>query len=328
VPGAVTSDLFDRRLVIVGGKGGVGRTTVTAALALSAVRRGKRVLVVQTNAKQGLARLLGVPSIGEDVVQVREGLHAVNTNPRAALREYGLMVLRFETVYRAVFENRMVRSLLRAVPGLDDYSLLGKTWYHTTEQLPDGRPRWDLVLFDGPATGHLLTMLRIPKVILDAVPEGPLTRDALSARQLLTDRSRCAVVLVTLAEEMPAAEAIDFDRVARTDLGLPVPVLVVNALWPSRFVGSDPPARLLGMLAVRPPSEDAERVLGTLIERAQTSRKRRDLNERYLGRLEGELPTPIKSRLPFLFAPELGDAEAQMLSHLLDEQLVGRTLPG
>ena len=326
-------DLFERRLLIIGGKGGVGRTTIAAALALAATRRGKRVLLVQTNAKDRLSRLLDVPAFGEEIVRIGDRLDAVNTNPRAALKEYGLMVLRFEAVYRAVFENKMVRSLLRAVPGLDDYSMLGKTWYHTTETR-GGQQLYDLVILDGPATGHLLTMLRIPKVILEAVPEGPLTRDARSARELLTDPRRSAVVLVTLAEEMPTAEAIEFDAAVRGDLGMTVPVLVVNGLWPARFTGAEPPAQTLSTVAPtdgsNPSAEQStvagDPVLGPLVRRALTTRHRRALNERYLARLEREVPAGIKTRLPFLFSTDFRDGEVGTLSHLLEDQLAGRAV--
>ena len=106
--------------------------------------------------------------------------------PAAALREYGAMVLRSEFIARQVLENKVSRAFLHAIPGLEDYSMLGKVWYHTTEE-QDGERKWDQVILDGPATGHLITMLQIPQAILDAVPEGPLTRPAQAAVALLRD---------------------------------------------------------------------------------------------------------------------------------------------
>ena len=191
--------LFDRRLIVVAGKGGVGRTTVAAAMALAAARRGKRVLLAQTKSKERLSKLFGGPRVLTEVVRVDERLWAVNMTPEAALREYGLMVLRSGLVYKAVMENRLAKAFIRAIPGVEDYSLLGKVWFHTTE-VEEGRPKYDLVIFDGPATGHVVTLLSIPQAILEAVPDGPLTASAKSARQLLTDPARCAVALVTLAE--------------------------------------------------------------------------------------------------------------------------------
>ena len=109
-----------------------------------------------------------------------------------------------------VFENRVTKAFLRAIPGLDDYALLGKAWFHTTEE-KRGKPVWDTVVFDMPASGHSFSMLRVPWVIVDTVPEGPLTRDARTVKELLTDPARTAAVLVTLAEEMPVNEAIELE---------------------------------------------------------------------------------------------------------------------
>src|SRR5262249_7903683 len=159
----------------------VGRTTIAMALAVHLAGRGRRTLFYQANAKGRHTDLLGGPPPGEEIRQVRDNLWTVNTNAAAALHEYGLMVLRYEAVYRMVMENRVSRALVRAIPGLDDYSILGKLWYHTTEEVR-GHPRFDTIVFDAPATGHAVTMLRIPHSILEAVPDGPLTRDAVKVR--------------------------------------------------------------------------------------------------------------------------------------------------
>src|SRR6185436_10237931 len=131
VPGvssAAAADLFSKRVIVVMGKGGVGRTTVATALAQACARRGKRTLLFQAGAKDKLSRLLGCPPVGEQLVQVPGGFWAVNTNPSAAIHEYGLMVLKYETIYKMVMENQVVKKLVRAIPGLDDYSIIGKLW--------------------------------------------------------------------------------------------------------------------------------------------------------------------------------------------------------
>ena len=203
-------NLYDRRLILVVGKGGVGRTTVAAAIASEAAKQGKRTLHVETNANDRLGTYFGKSPVGTDIVPLAPNLFAVNTNPAAALAEYGLMILRFKSVYEMVFENRVTKAFLRAIPGLDDYSILGKVWYATAEE-KKGKPVWDTVVFDMPASGHAVSMLRVPWVITETVPEGPLTRDARTIKELLTDPARTAAVLVTLAEEMPVNEALELE---------------------------------------------------------------------------------------------------------------------
>lgn len=224
------AELLSRRFIVVAGKGGVGRTTVAAALARVAERAGKRVLLAQMESSDRLTRLFGAPAtIGADVVELGPQLAAVNMTPQRALHEYGLMVLRYETLTRALFENRAARGFLRAIPGLDAYAMLGKAWWHTTEQRA-GQPRFDLVIVDGPASGHAVRMLTIPRAILEAVPKGPLARDAAAMRDLFGDRARAAVVIVTLPEDLPARETSILARDVTSQVGMALGPLVVNGV--------------------------------------------------------------------------------------------------
>ncbi|HEY0711974.1 MAG TPA: ArsA family ATPase, partial [Polyangia bacterium] len=227
--------LLSRRFIVVAGKGGVGRTTVAAALARVAHRAGKRVLLAQMESSDRLARLLGAPApVGADVTELEPGFFAVNMTPQTALHEYGLMVLHYEAITRALFENRAARGFLRAIPGLDAYAMLGKAWWHTTELRGVG-PRYDLVIIDGPASGHAVRMLSIPKAILAAVPKGPLARDALAMQTLFTDAERSALLIVTLPEELPALETATLARDVRTEIGMPLGPLVVNGVPAAEF---------------------------------------------------------------------------------------------
>jgi anion-transporting ArsA/GET3 family ATPase len=155
----IVVSLFDKRLILVAGKGGVGRSTVSAAIASACARRGRKTLLFQASANDRFGAMFGAAPVGTKVTQLAPNLSAVNTNPAAALEEYGLMVLKFQRVYNLVFENRLTKAFLRAIPGLDDYSVLGKAWYHTTEE-KRGKPIWDTVVFDMPASGHSMSLLR------------------------------------------------------------------------------------------------------------------------------------------------------------------------
>jgi len=310
--------LFDKQLVIIAGKGGVGRTTVAAAMALASAHKGKRVLLAQTKSKERLSTLFGVSPVGTELVRVRDRLWAVNMTPAAALREYGAMVLRSEFIARQVLENKVSRAFLHAIPGLEDYSMLGKIWYHTTEE-QDGKRKWDQVIVDGPATGHLVTMLQIPQAILDAVPEGPLTRPAKATVDLLRDPRRTAMSIVTLAEDLPSNEAIELSRKATEKIGITLGPLVVNALYPPRFV-TGVSARALAAL----PENVNDDGLQPLVTSARTAQRRRELNDKYLERLRRELPVP-QAQLPYLFTAEFGPKAVEDLATRLEPQLAALT---
>ncbi|EYF03621.1 ArsA family ATPase [Chondromyces apiculatus] len=237
--------LEDRRFLFVCGKGGVGKTTVSGALALAFASRGKRVLVAMCNTKERLSAILGSPPIGDEIMQVSERVWAVNISPDKALREYGEMVLKVKAVAHAVFDNKYTKTFFRAVPGLSEWAMLGKAWFHTTETLPDGSFRYDVVILDAPATGHGMEMLRVPRIILDVAPAGALRRDAEAAWEMFRDPARAGVVVVTLPEELPATESVELTTAIRSDLGLPVHRLVINAAMAPLFSAAER-ERLLG----------------------------------------------------------------------------------
>jgi anion-transporting ArsA/GET3 family ATPase len=201
------------------------------------------------------------------------------------------------------------------VPGLEDYAMLGKTWFHTTEEEDGGRPKWDLVILDGPATGHLVTMLMIPQAILDAVPEGPLTRPAAATMALLRDPARAAMVLVTLAEDLPSNEVVELKHKIDETVRMPFGPLVVNMLYSPRFA-QGPSARAVASL----PEDVGDAELQPLVVTARTALRRRALNERYLERLRAAIELP-QVQLPFLFAPRFGVKELDELAQRLEGQV-------
>lgn len=303
--------LLDRRFVIVSGKGGVGRTTVSAALARAAVRAGKSVLVAQMDSPERLGRLLGHSgAVGAEVTPISEGLDAVNMTAKAAMRQYGLMVLRYETLYRTIFENKAVQGFLAAIPGLDAYAMLGKAWWHTTEQ-ENGRNKYDLVILDGPASGHAATMLRIPQAIVEAMPKGPLARDALAMRALFGAPDKAAFVIVTLAEELPARETVQLAKTVRESLKLPLGPLVVNGLPPQELSS----AALQAVLSRTDAQVSDPALQATLAGAALLAARRRDAEQVLEGlRKDPGLPMLELPRLP---TTDLGPAEVDELARLL-----------
>lgn len=310
----MTQALFDKRLILVLGKGGVGRSTVAAAIAGQCAARGRRTLLYETNANDRFGNYFDKPPVGTDPVQLLDKLWAVNATPASALAEYGMMILRFKSVYEMVFENRVTKAFLRAIPGLDDYALLGKAWFHTTEE-KRGKAIWDTVVFDMPASGHSVSMLRVPWVIVDTVPEGPLTRDARTVKSLLTDPARTAAVIVTLAEEMPVNEAIELESKVMS-LGIVPQQLVVNQVYPDHVPNGSPVARVVDSLLVDAAAGALPPVLAAVTAHASLSRDRRALNAHYLAELARRAKTPI-AELPMLFAKTLGSSHVRQLGEKL-----------
>jgi len=292
--------LLERRLVIVTGKGGTGKTTVVAALAVAAARAGRRVLVAETARDEQVSRLLapGGPPAGHAGRTLRPGIQALRIDPFEALAEYLTLQIRARPLVDLVLGNRGFRQLMGASPGWRELITLGKIWHLEQIRGPDG-PLYDLIVVDAPATGHGLTFLDVPRVVVSAVRAGPLRRHSAYVEAMLEDPERTLLLPVALAEELPARETAELVSRLRGALRIAVDRVVVNAVAQPPFpVGLEdlderlahlPPDLALGALPSVP----------ELAECARHLRARYELNEAYaalIGRLTG-LPSV---RLPYL----------------------------
>lgn len=298
--------LLDKRLIVVSGKGGVGKSSISAAIALAASRAGKRTLVCEVNTKERITLLLGHPPVGPEVQRIDENLWAVDVRPAEAMREYGLMLLRFKTVYNTVFENRFVRYFLRFVPSLQELVMLGKILYHVKETEPDGRARFDLVVMDAPATGHAISYLSVPQVIIDTVPPGPMSKEAEWMRDLLVDRERTAALLVSLPEEMPVNETIELYKALQQRVRVPVAATVLNAYIDDRFSAED--------------ERVAQAQSPALGEVVRAHRERSELSRQLERRLVAALPVPV-AKVPRLYVKDFSRSAIERIADELSPLL-------
>ncbi|PRQ06892.1 ArsA family ATPase [Enhygromyxa salina] len=226
-PEQLLSGLESRRLLIVSGKGGVGRTTVAALLGAALASRGHKVLIATTGHDDRLAWMLGGERLTDTPLEVAPNLDIQRLVPETCVEEYGALVTRSQRLSHMVFGNKAVRRLLRAIPGLDDFAILGKVWHEAVRARS-----YDTIVFDGPASGHLRLVLGVPQAILATVADGPLTREATAMRDSLQDPSVCAAVLVGLPEPWPLTELGELATALRREIGMGAGTLVVNKLWP------------------------------------------------------------------------------------------------
>lgn len=304
---------FDTRFIINTGKGGVGKTVVSAAMAIAFAERGKRVLLMQLNAKDRVGALLGRgQAVGEEIVEVIPGIHCVNTNPAAAMREYALMILKVRALYRAVFENRVVSKLLKVMPGLPELTMLGKAYYHESERDERGRPTWDVVIIDAPATGHGMFLLQIPHVITSALHSGRMARESAEMLALLEDDERTIINLITLPEELPVNETIELRNQIAAEFDVRIGAVIANAVFP-RLMSESDIETVRTLLATHGDETDD---LGALLGAAVFRDQRCDLQARYLERLRTELELPLVE-IPFYFEPTFDRTVVERMgSHL------------
>jgi anion-transporting ArsA/GET3 family ATPase len=223
---------------------------------------------------------------------------------REALREFAMRSVKFEMFYGAVFENKVMRYFTAAAPGLDESTIMGKIEsLHREAMAPEKGARFDLMLFDAPATGHGLAFFKVPQMAMRMARSGPLYTMVERMWRLLANPERTALNIVALPEEMPVNESVDLHRAAEA-MELPRGDLIVNGVYPDLF-GSNSDA--LENLQVD------SRVAQAVVDRARSELRRRQEHERLIDRLADVLPRR-QVLLPFLFSPEIGPAEIEMLA--------------
>ena len=213
-------------MLIVAGKGGVGRTTVSAALGLAAAATGKRVAIVELSGMANLPPLFGLTGRSFSPRTVAPNVDLLSMTSAECLDDFGQRKLRLTALVSLVMRSRVVRAFLDAVPGLNDLLQLGKLENMLSEPLP-GDPVYDVMVLDAPATGHGLTLLAAARSMREMTRVGPFADLARIIEVFLADRDKAGLVLVTLPESLPVSESLEM-RSALTRDGTDLDAVIVN----------------------------------------------------------------------------------------------------
>src|SRR4051794_22128153 len=230
--------LLDRRLLFFTGKGGVGKSTVTAATALLAAEHGKRVLLVEVDAKNNLTALFEHAPVGFEPRQVHPGVYAMQMDTEASLREYLKVQAKVPVFGRIGPMARAFDFVATAAPGVKEILTVGKVCWELRESIM-GRAGWDLIVVDAAATGHVISQLDAPRAIQELVHVGPVRNQTDWMVELLSDPALTALNVVTTPEEMPVNETIELVERARQELAVPLGFVIVNRVLPELFTHAD-----------------------------------------------------------------------------------------
>jgi anion-transporting ArsA/GET3 family ATPase len=313
-------DLLARRLLVLSGKGGVGKSLMGTALAVAAQRRGKRVLLVEvdTPAVAEASRFLGAAPGDGTERELRPGLLTVNLDPPRVMDDYVRHVVRAEFLARRVLNSPIYHRFFAAAPGLRELMVLGRVMTFEEARAGWGRkPRYDLIVLDAPATGHGLAFLKIPQAAADIAPVGPVGANARRVLALLRDPERTALVLVAVPEEMAVVEAVEFHRLAVEQVGMAARAVLLNECHERRFSKSQE-AEVLRLTAENASGRLAGGVdLESALDAARRLIRRERMTRFYQRRLRTSLDLPLVS-LPFLFEEEIGPAQVEHLADCLE----------
>ncbi len=307
------------RLVIVAGKGGVGKTTVSASLASAAAQRGLSTLIVEVEGKSGLASMFGKEPFSYDEVVLAEhgadrtssthgptaAVRARTLTPDDALVEY-LQDHAMSRISRRLMSSGALDMVSTAVPGIRDILVLGKVKQLEREETAD------LLVLDAPAAGHAITFLQAARGLVDAVRVGPINTQARDVLEMLNDPGRCQVILVTLPEETPVNELIETAYSLEDKVGVSLGPVVVNGLYPEvDGLQSSPEAATAQAGTSLRPGESR-----SLQAAADFRNHRLGLQRAQVERLAERLPLP-QLRLPYLFDAEIGPPQLSLLAQAL-----------
>jgi len=308
------SSVLDKRLVFVTGKGGTGKTIVSAALGLVAARQGKRTMVCEVAEQNRIPALFGREGAGFSEVELAENLYAISVDPEHAREEWLKFQLHSGALAGVLNGSRIFSYLAAAAPGLAELVTVGKLWeLAQLERKTAKASPYDIVIVDAPATGHGVAMLRAPKTFRDVARVGPVASQADKIHKFLANPRQTAVVAVALAEDMPVNETLDLADRLGDEMGQHLQAIVVNAVYPERFSGAD--AEAIASADGRP-SQAVSDALGAALSEHRRAKAQRS----QLRRLRSEAEAPV-STLPFLFEPEIGGDEVEALSRELERRL-------
>lgn len=304
------------RVVIVAGKGGVGKTTVAASVARMAAHEGRNALVVQVEEASGLAALFGRPPLTyvESTLAPATGtegeVRGRTITPDDALLEY-LEDHGLRRISRRLKSTGAMDVVATAAPGIKDILILGKVKSLERSEAAD------LIVVDAPAAGHAIRFLLSVRGLLDAVRVGPINAQAREVLELLTDPARCSVILVTLPEETPVNELVETAFSLEDRVGVSLGPVVVNGLY-------EPVPALLtpaGRAAEAAGTTLAEGEEEALDAAARFRHQRQSLQQGQLQRLAELLPIP-QLHLPFLFSVDLGPGDVDVLARALRDEVL------
>jgi anion-transporting ArsA/GET3 family ATPase len=293
----VVPDLLDRKLLFVTGKGGVGKSTVAAALALLASQHGKRTLVVEVDAKGNLADFFEAGATGYKPREIQPNLFAMTMNTEDSLQEYLRLQMRLPAVARIGPLARAFEFVATAAPGVREILTVGKPVWEVREG------HYDLVVVDAPATGHIVGQLAAPQAINELVHVGLVRQQTGWLVEILGDERQTGLVIVTTPEEMPVNETIELSRRVEDETDVSLAAIVVNRVLPELFGRQEEEVfeELREPAAVGALSDATGGPAEPVLEAARLAVTMRRTRAGHIDRLRAA----VKEHVPLLFVPYL-----------------------
>jgi anion-transporting ArsA/GET3 family ATPase len=300
--------LLDKRLIFVTGKGGVGKSTVAAALGVLAARKGMRTVIAELSGQERVPPLFGCSGTGFEEVEVAPGLFTISIDPEHAMDEY--LRVKVGTLGHVLGSTRVFQAFAMATPGMRELLSIGKVWELAQDRRrAHGTAPYEMVIVDAPASGHGLGLLHTPRTFADIARVGPIAHQGRAIADTIADRSFTGVVAVATPEEIPVnetlslCEALDHDELA-------VDLVILNGVYPMRF--DDQEMERLAEALGRSRSQLSRSALRAAIAERARAETQREQRARLQAGAGGRLV-----ELPYVFAEQVSVDEVETLADAL-----------
>lgn len=312
--------LLDKRLIFVTGKGGVGKSTVSAALGVAAAKRGKRTIICEVAQQERMSRYFHRKGSHFDEVELAENLFAISIDPEKAIEQYLRLQIKVKPIADLLFSNRIFHYFVAATPGMKEQVTIGKAWeVAQLDRWVKKAPKYDLAILDAPATGHGIGLMRTPKTFADIARVGPIKRQSERVHNFITDPGKTGVIAVAWPEEMPVSETLDLKARLKDEMGMKLDLIVMNGLYPARF-GKTESEQLKERYATAENGSPEKMVVRAALRAALSESTRARAQAQQLQRLKKESGfDPVK--LPFLFEAEFDAKHFETLAKPIEAVL-------
>ncbi len=319
-------ELLDKSLLINSGKGGVGKSTLSAGLAVMAARRGKRVLLIESDTKPDtfgrLHEIFQVPPLGHEPREIFPNLWGASLNSDQALENYVTSIIKIRAVVKSIFNTDFVKMAYVAAPGVKELLIMLAIFELSEERDRRGRKKYDLIVFDAPPTGHGLFFLTMPQTLIDVLKAGPLIQVARDVNNLIVDPRRTRLNLVTIAQEMPVVETMEFIDSIRSTMNVGMGCVFLNGLHERAVPAAEEAlAAKVRELSVSHATSDAppHRVLRAITDCQRLWDQRHAVEQGHIAKLKPD-GVPVL-RVPFIYAERFDKTTIHEVARHLEGQI-------
>jgi len=314
----MSKEIFSKRLIFVVGKGGVGKTTLSVSLAIAAARSGKKILIVEVGDADSVGEVFNIGTLPQTPRKLYSNIWGARIFSKQVLEDYINTHVKLSFVANQITRSKLFEHIAAATPGLKEVMTLGQIWRWEQEKGASNYPKYDLIIVDAPATGHGTSLLKLPKTLIDMLKGGPIVEQTKVVHDMLTDKNKTWLTLVTLPEELPVNESIEFRNTAKNDINMPVKITFINGVYSELF--SEKNFNVIENILNNKKFMNKDKLNDYILKVAKNHYIRRNIQKKYISKIK-EKAEELIIEIPFYFINDIKVKDSEQIAQLLINKL-------